>query len=281
MATISHAAVAASVVIGLVSIPSASMAATSGSTASADIPDVSDSEEVPKEVSRSTSSDGFEASVKTAFKEFKTEVNHDSMESSLENPGSRLEVEKKPSETEWKLVTSRGTLKISSSGETVEEVAETPLGTLEITREGGEKTVRFEGSKRSEVEERYNQMRQKMEERKQELEERRQELERSGVPNVRVVANESTASGFGDNEDEHVVLVNSDINSVDLDGWKLSDEATSYEMPSLTLKPGEKVKVYSSQEWHGFEGTGISWNDGGDTATLENNEGVKVDETSY
>ncbi len=281
MATIAQAAVAASVLVGLVSIPAASQSVTSGKVVSDDLPDISSSEEVPKQVSREASSDSFSAEVKTAFNEFRTEVTSGSVEASVENPNSRLDVERTPSGTTWELTASSGTLTLEESGDRVVEKSSTPYGSLEVTRHEGTREVEFEGSSREKVEKRHQELMKMMESRKEDLDERRQDLRERVRPNVEVIANSSTASGFGDNDQEHVVLVNNDLEEVNLEGWTLEDEAGSYTFPSVALESGDRLKVYSSQEWKGNEGTGISWNDGGDTATLSDSEGQEIDSESY
>jgi hypothetical protein len=82
---------------------------------------------------------------------------------------------------------------------------------------------------------------------------------------------------------EYVVLKNTTNKALDLEGWILRDETGyKYVFGDVTLKPGKKITIRSGQ------GTDTTtnlywgrrqyvWNNDGDTATLRNVNGKKID----
>ncbi len=281
MSSIYHAALAASVLVGMLSIPAASQSMGEIDSVSGDLPNVSSSESTPKRVVTETDEDSFTRTVETAFQEFSTEISPGSVETSLENPGSRLEVDRSPGQTTWNLETSAGKLVVKQSPDRTVERTETPSGTLVLEEADGTVTTEFEGSNRSSVEEASRELRDLMEQKKQDIQEQRNRMKRNALPDVRIMANESTASGFGDNDAEHVVLVNRERSAVNLEGWTISDPASSHEFGSVTLESGERLRVYSGDVDAKVSETGIAWNDGGDTATLVDAAGRKIAEKTY
>lgn len=288
MESITQAAIAASVLIGLMAVPAASKTVDFSEESSSDLSDISGAEDVPEQVSRTASTDSFRASISTAFDEFSAFISPDSANASIENLESSLEVDRSPSETEWVLTTSQGRLTVvESSNAEVEEVS-TPRGTLKTETRNGAKTTEFSGSDREEVEKTAHELQQLLEDKKKEVDEKRDRIRKQGLPDIEVVANESTASGFGDNDQEYVVLVNKEFEEVSLDGWVLKDDGGSHELEGVTLGAREELYVYSSAkedvenpgEPAVFD-TGIAWNNGGDTATLKNAEGTEIAEESY
>ncbi|CAG1003558.1 hypothetical protein ANAEL_03163 [Anaerolineales bacterium] len=103
---------------------------------------------------------------------------------------------------------------------------------------------------------------------------------------IRPVINEFLARpGFDWNQDgrvdvfdEFIEIKNISIVDVNLNGWKLDDEAdsgsTPYVLPNLTLKPGERAIFYGLQ-------TNILLGDGGDTVRLINPNGKIYDAYTY
>ncbi len=97
----------------------------------------------------------------------------------------------------------------------------------------------------------------------------------TAVPIVRPVINEFLARpGFDWNQDgkvdvfdEFIEIKNIGVVDVNLNGWKLDDEAdqgsSPFTLPSITLKPGERAIFYGLQ-------TNILLSDGGDTVRLLN-----------
>lgn len=286
MADLATSAAAASLIVGLMTIPAASSTINSSATVSEKIPDTSDRNSSPVKVSRETSSSGFQASIQTAFDRFSLKTSHGSAEAELEQPTSRLEVDRSPSATSWKLTTSSGVLEVEKSSSGVKETLETAEGMLEIERNNGAVSRSFEGEDKQRVLSRYHELRSLMEEKKQEMEQKRQRVEESSRPEVEVIANKSTADGFGNNTREHAVIVNNGLSEVELQGWTLEDDSSSYELPEHGLAPGEKVKVYSEDkdkiETDGeIYDSSLGWNDGSDEATLSNRKGEEVAESSY
>ncbi len=292
MTSIYHAAIAASVLVGLMAVPAASSSVDMSESFSEDIsagmPDVDAQGDVPEKVTRSTSPDSFQASIKTAFSEFTTSITSDSASASIEDPTSELEVDRHPSRTEWTLTTSKGTLKVVESSDAEVEKVSTPYGELKTeTRNGAEKT-QFSGSDRQEIERIRHELRPILEEKKEELEDKSERIRQQELPNVEIVANESTAGGFGDNDRQHAVLVNNEFEEVNLNGWELTDGYYSHEFGNVVLEPRESLHVYTSSSDEVGDAvepaefnSGILWNTGGDTATLYDTEGVKVAEESY
>lgn len=288
MTTISQATLAASVMLGLVSIPAVSQTATFDGNFTQDMPNITTSESTPKQVSRTTSPEGFRASIETAFSEFTTKIASGSANASLESPDSELQVKKSSGRTEWILTTPHGKLTVQKSSTKAVETAETPQGTLKLVKQNGGVTEEFSGSNRAEVEKARKEMKQLMQDKKKKLDEKKQKLREQALPNVEVVANSSTGSGYGNNSQEHVVIVNNEPSEINLEGWKIqNNNPASYTFEDVSVPADSKLRVYSSEkEDVEFSGnavydTGLTWENGGDTATLFNSEGAKVEERSY
>jgi hypothetical protein len=152
----------------------------------------------------------------------------------------------------------------------------------------GARTTEFSGSDRQEVDRVRRQLHDLLEQRRRQLEQRGERLRDRAMPDVEVVANSSTASSTSSSQTpEHVVLVNREFEPVEIDGWELSDPASSYRFSDLTLEPGERLHVYTGPESEvdGSEpavfDTGISWNDDGDVVVLENGDGKQITRESY
>ncbi|HET7304637.1 MAG TPA: lamin tail domain-containing protein [Segeticoccus sp.] len=81
---------------------------------------------------------------------------------------------------------------------------------------------------------------------------------------------------------ERVVIRNTGRHKLRLGGWKLKDASVHrFRFPSMTLRPGARVTVHSSvghdTAHHVYAGWGHVWNNTGDTATLRNADGKRVD----
>lgn len=286
MTSIQHAAIAASVIVGLLSIPAASQTAGIPSAVTGDLPNVSQSQEIPRESFTRVTEDGFVRQVETAFNSFATNISSGSASARLENPGSRLEVNRNPSRTEWVLSTPSGTLEVVKTSSRTFEQTVTPQGTIRFEKVNGDREVNFTGSSREEVEQTHHDLLQLLKQKKQEIENRRSRMREEAMPDVELVANASTASGFGDNDREHVVVVNRDFEPVSLKGWKLTDESlSSHEFGEVSVPARGRLHVYSGTpedpDQPFVEGTGISWNDGGDTATLYTGDAKQMAEETY
>jgi hypothetical protein len=86
---------------------------------------------------------------------------------------------------------------------------------------------------------------------------------------------------------EWVKITNTSSKTVKLGGWVLHDASQHrFDFPSFRLKPHAKVKVHSGSGNDGranlyWDSTQYIWNNDGDTATLDNANGTKVDSCSY
>lgn len=276
MGSIPEAAIAASVIVGLVSIPAASQSVNTTGKFTEPLPNISNTEEVPQKVVQETSPDGFSAKVRDAFQKYATEVTHDQANASLENPSSNLKVRRTPGKTLWVLETPEASLKISETPQKTREVLESPEGTLEKVRENGGVKTSYTGDRKV-LKQLMNEMRQKMKEKRQSMKEKSQELKKRNTPTVEIKLNESLAS----TPEEKAVIVNRDTQKVNLDGWKLTDGTSSYEFGNIEIGAGEKLEVLSDDDWRGNDASDISWTDSGDTGRLFNEEGVLIDETTY
>lgn len=277
MGSIPEAAIAASVIVGLVSIPAASQPINATGDFSEPLPNISGSEETPRNVVQQTSPDGFTARVENAFQEFATHISPGKANASLESPSGKLEMQKKPGKTLWILETSGATLKVSETPERTKEVLEAPEGTLKKVRENGGVRTSFTGTNRNRLEQKMSEMKQRMRQKKQRMEQESESLKRRNAPSVEVRVNKTLA----ETPEEKAVLVNHEAEEVNLDGWTLSDDSSSYEFDSVKLEPGERLNVLSDEQWSGNDATSIAWNDESDVAKLRNSQGVLVDETTY
>ncbi|HKI55218.1 MAG TPA: lamin tail domain-containing protein, partial [Anaerolineales bacterium] len=78
--------------------------------------------------------------------------------------------------------------------------------------------------------------------------------------------------------DEYIELLNHGVVDVNLSGYRLDDEAnigsSPFSLPSVVLKPGERIVFYGSQ-------TGLLLSDGGDGVRLLKSNGQLVDAYNY
>ncbi|MFC4359881.1 lamin tail domain-containing protein [Halobium salinum] len=87
--------------------------------------------------------------------------------------------------------------------------------------------------------------------------------------------------------EEYVVFENAGDSAVDLSGWTVTDAADhDYSFPALTLRPGERVTLYTGSGTDGdgalYWGSGRAvWNNGGDTITVRDETGTVVVERTY
>jgi len=86
---------------------------------------------------------------------------------------------------------------------------------------------------------------------------------------------------------EYVIIENRGCEAVNLEGWRLMDEAHHvYVFPSLILEPGASVKVHTGtgtdtdSDLYWGRGQAV-WNNNGDTAYLYDAEGNLVDKCSW
>jgi hypothetical protein len=94
--------------------------------------------------------------------------------------------------------------------------------------------------------------------------------------------------GAGANEpDEYVEIRNDGGTAAQLFNWTLSDESAHvFTFPDFSFQPGQTCRIYTNEnhpEWCGFSyGSGAAiWNNGGDCATLRDENGQLVDQYCY
>ncbi|MFP4038405.1 MAG: lamin tail domain-containing protein [Candidatus Nanohaloarchaea archaeon] len=269
---ISSSVLAAAAVTGLLALPIASD--TVSPTASFHSANSSDS---PVEITTRTSSENFVKTVSTAFDRFKINTSTNSSHSVLETPEYRFDTDQRPGKTVRKLETSTGIYRVvEASGKRVEET-KLPEGRFVRKVDDGEVVEKFEGVNRSRADSLRSKLRERYEKRVDAMQTRFSDMNSGVEIDVTVQPDPSVEDG------EYVKLRNAGSEEVDLDGWKVEDEASnSYEFDSKVLEPGESLKLYSNNSdaelnWD----AGYVWNMDGDTAHIYNDEGVLVEEKQY
>jgi len=285
MASITQAAMAASILVGLASIPAVSKSAAAGEETQVSLENVSERSASEKVVKKSDS-DSFYGSIESAFEEFETYVNQDRANATLVSPSARTEMKRSYSNTTWRMSSSSGQITLVESPSRTLVRVETAEGTLEEVREDGSVEESFEGSDRQKVERAKIRLMSRLEARKETMEERSTRLASDGgtEPGVELVANSSTGSGYGNNSEEHVILENTGIQEIDLQSWKIGNNNPDfYTFGDVKIGPGERLRVYSKEvdADDAVTETGLTWEDGGDTAALKNSDGETVAEESY
>lgn len=283
MTDIGSSIMVASMIVGMLTVPAASKTINSSNGLSTDLPNISSSNSIPEKVSTNSSSDSFTRKVETAFQEFETTVSSESAETSVESADSRLEIKKSPEGTSWTLESSQGQLKIRRSASKTVEKVETPFGSLKTVRANGGVSEKFEGADRQKVEESAEDLRQLMEDKKNAIEQQRTRTQKEQYSqNIDIKEINETK--------DYVVIENRMSRTVDLEGWKLTDEVGSYDFNSATIPSEGKLYVYTDSEdeldLEEKDGasyvydSGIAWNQGTDTATLWKN-GEEVAKKGY
>jgi endonuclease YncB( thermonuclease family) len=111
--------------------------------------------------------------------------------------------------------------------------------------------------------------------------------QRAGAPAVVTITN-IHADGSGDGEpDEWVEIRNDGSQPLQLEGWRLADEAEhTFEFPNLLMQPGQSCRIYTNE--HHSDWCGLSygnaqpiWNNSGDCATVYDAQGVVVARRCY
>lgn len=278
MVSLYESIMAASVIVGLLSVPAASETLQPQESLTAELDEVS-TEHIPENVVEEVSSDRFFRTAESAFQEFTTEVESDSTEIVLENPSSRLEVEQKPGEKIWRLVTSDAEMEQIQTPEKTEEVFKMPEGTLQRTEKNGEIREEFEGSDRQHVEQKASDLREKMELKMEEVEDRQEDAMEQAMPDFSLEVNP---------EEEYVQIQNLENREIDLEGWELHDNTSNVYEFDTEIEAGEEITLYSHEGhdsedelyWGYSEGYSV-WSQNGDVATLYNGEGEKIARQSY
>lgn len=284
MADIANAAVLASVIVGMVSIPAASGSIDTGSSVPDPVEDISSTQEIPKQESTELGTDSFTRVVETAFSEIRTEVSSGEVDGEYETPRSRLELDRSPGKVEWTMNSPQGKLTVIQESDRVVERTETPHGTLEKVRKDGAVRTSFEGSNREKVEERAQELRDLMEQKKQKYQSK---TDRMRIEQYRKNLDLDVAP----ETPEKAVIENSMDERIDLQGWRLANNNPDYYELNQTLGEGRELHVYTAEkdeieveekDSHRYVyGSDLTWEDGGDTAKLFDSEGNEVESHSY
>lgn len=271
MADLGSSALLASIFVGMLTIPAASQTIDTSKAVSGDIPNISAStEQLPQSESTSTTSNSFTRTVSTAFQNFTTRVTSSEAQTSLESSDVHYEVIQESNKKRWVLETSDGRLVIEQNPSEEVETVETPYGTLETATSGGQ-SQSFQGSDRERVEEIRSELKELMESKRKEVEEMNADLERERYRRaLSLEVNEKTP--------EHVVIQNGMSQPVSLDEWELSNNNPDFHDFDTEIPAESELHAYSEDkgdlnvtEEEGITyvyDTGLTWEDGGDTATL-------------
>ncbi|MFB6265484.1 MAG: lamin tail domain-containing protein, partial [Candidatus Nanohaloarchaea archaeon] len=176
-------------------------------------------------------------------------------------------------------------LQIENSPTAVKETCETPEGTLETSLEEGVEKTEFSGVNRNHVEKVCERARERMKQKIAKVQSIAADL--GLIPDLEI-------SRINETKEEAVVR-NSGENTVNLAGWTLSDGSdNSFDFGPLSLKPGETVTVYSSEnldqedceessapDYERCWDNSYVWNNDGETATLTNARGDTADSLTY
>lgn len=213
-----------------------------------------------------------------------TDVSIDSVkvsEASIERADSLYTVEESHTHRIESLSTPEADLELVIDNSSRIYRLEMPEGTLVQGVDEGLEVSEFEGADRSTVFD-------KMQELKDRLEDERELVRDEHTPDVGVRVTQSKTA----DDDQRSVITNYDSETVDFDGWRLSNQnAENYTFDELSVDPGDQVFVYMASEQdlnvsendedHYVYDTGVSWNSFGDHAVLENSKGVLIDEDEY
>lgn len=286
MADLANAAVLASLVVGMVSIPAASGTIKAQSSVQDPVTNISTTEDLPVKESTSLEADSFQKTVETAFSSFTTTVESGEVNGEMETPGAHLTVEKGSGTVRWVLETPQGRLEVEQSSSKVVHTTETPQGTLTETRENGNLKTEFEGSDREEVEETASELRELMEERKE------QYLQKTS--DMRTEQYSESLKLSVEPETPEKVKVTNTAGRLKMQNWRVTNDNPDSFSFNATLEKGQTLHIYSekkdSEELDGVEendedvyiyDSGLTWADGGDAATLFDSEGNEVENFSY
>lgn len=277
MASIYEAAVMASILVGMVSIPSASGDLEVAKSVSGNLSAISSSEVPTSEVSRVTAG-GFYREVQNAFQSFRATTTSSRTNITLDSPGSELEVVRESGRKEFILESPSGRLELTLTPESRVTTVTTPEGTLVTSEENGKVSEEFTGSDREAVEQTAANLRELLQEKRSAVEEQAESMRQASLPDVNL---EIEPEG-----DEYVRLQSLENTEIDLDGWTIRDgSGTEYEFGDVALAPGDTLTLYTGdgQDSSGelYWGTSSVWNNDGDTATLEDSTGNIIVEETY
>lgn len=271
---VSSSIIAAAAVTGLMALPVASNTVSpTGSFGEVD------SSEAPVEMTTRTGPDSFVKKVSTAFDRFKINITGNRSYSVLEKPESTIETIQTPGKTVRTLETSNGVYKIVNSSDKRLEKVEVPEGELVRKVENGEVVEKFKGVNRSRVSSLKKQLENRYEEEMESLRGRYKDMNEDSGPKLDIYIQPDASVEEG----EYIRLRNTGSEKLELDGWRIEDEASnSYIFDSASLEPGESLKLYSDYSDAEFNwDSGYVWNMNGDTAYVYDEENNLVAKKEY
>lgn len=287
MADLGTSMVIASVIVGMLSIPTAAQTVQTPENVSEGLPDISSPDSQPREVTTTSSEDSFSKTVSSAFQEFGFTVESDSASTYIEDSRVSLNVEQSPDKKKWVLETADADLRVEKSAEKTVRRVETPQGTLEKVEENGQVKEEFSGSDRKAVESEMQRLSKLLEERMETIDKRKDKMVRSQLSTEQYRS--ALDLDVREEKPEHVVISNDLSTPLDLEGWNLTDESGGTTLEDARVPESGRLYIYSADKPDGLEekdgaeyvyNSGIAWNDGGDTATLWKEDEV-VAQQSY
>lgn len=274
MEGVSSSIIVAAAMTGLLALPMASDNVSP--TGSFSAPDQS---EAPVEMTTRTGPNSFVKEVSTAFEEFRMNITGNRSRSVLETPESQIETVQKPGKTVRTLETSTGVYQVINSSEKRVERVEVPEGELIRKVENGKIVEKFDGVNRSRVDSLKTRLEIRYEEEIEGLRQRYEAMNERSGPEIDIYVQPDPSVEEG----EYIRLRNTGSETVDLEGWRVEDEASnSYTFESASLEPDESLKLYSSNDDSTYNwDSGYVWNMNGDTAYIYNEDDRLVAEKSY
>ncbi|OGI15769.1 hypothetical protein A3K63_00135 [Candidatus Micrarchaeota archaeon RBG_16_49_10] len=251
----------------------------------------SDVNSIPSSFSKTLNAEKFEKSYETAFGKFRMSISGGGIYQELVKPGRTVTVAQSGDETVWKIVDKDAVVTMVKNSQKSTEICSTSDGVLEKTKEMGGVNERFTGSNLELVTQVCSDVKAIMEEEVQGIEQLALDSDLPKIPsNFKDVVRVTNVTAT--DTPESVEIRNDGDKSLDLQGWTIQDSGNNiYTYPNYTLASGATVKVYNDYGnttvdcaidlcWTTKASTSL-WNNNGDTATLKNSFGEKVDEYCY
>lgn len=290
MVNIGTAAVMGSILAGLAVIPTVTGVITGDSvSAGAELTGMSEEafQETPRTVSEQLDSESMSTTVETAFGTATFNTTPETFRAQLETPQHHLVVERTAGLRDIAFESRDADISIQESSESVETDCSTPQGSVSTVTENGDVTEEFSGTNQQAVESTCEEAEQTMELKLNKIRSMSVDL---GLkrPEIEIVTVNASK--------ESVLINNSGVTAVDMDGWTLSDESGNEftGFSGVDLGPGETVTVYSydtledgdceaseGPEYERCWDSQYVWDQDGDTATLANSQGELIDALTY
>lgn len=275
---ITEAAMIISILAGLGSVPFVASSVTSDYNYSP-IPNInindSDQSTNGKTV-RSLSSEGFEGSFQTPYGEYNIEVTSNKVHQELTSPDKEVTINKEAGGTTWKLVSEIGVLEVVKSGMKKQEVFRSSNGYLKIIKELGNKTKEIQGN-HTKIQQAYEKAKQTLQEEVERMEKIREDyMQLPGEPkqSEMIAINEFLPNPNGsDKYKEWIEIYNWGSKSVDLSGWEITDNTTTYSINRTIDSKGYMILDRND--------TDIALNNNGDTIKLLDSDGKLIDSHTY